>query len=64
MNATLRTIFRRLREPSTLAGLGVLGVLFGLPPGTVEVITQAVSAVLAVGAIVIPESKPAATPAE
>lgn len=50
-------ILKRLKEPSTLAGLSVLGVLFGLPPGTVEVVTQAVTAVAAVAAIALPESK-------
>jgi hypothetical protein len=50
-------IINRLREPSTLAGLSMLAMLFGVPPGTVEVTTQAVGAVLAAAAVLLPEAK-------
>lgn len=50
-------ILRRLREPSTMAGLSALALLFGLPPGTVDAITQIVGGVAAVAAIVVPETK-------
>lgn len=45
----------RLREPSTWAGISALGLIFGLPPGTVEVAGQVIGAVAAVGAIVLAE---------
>lgn len=50
-------ILRRLREPSTWAGLSVLGVLFGLPPGTVELVGQVVGGIAGIVAIVAPEVK-------
>ena len=37
----MKAIIKRLREPSTWAGLSVLGVVFGLPPGTLELVGQA-----------------------
>lgn len=49
------TIFKRLREPSTMAGLSMLAVLFGVPPGTVDVVVQGLAGALAVGAIFVPE---------
>lgn len=49
--------FKRLREPSTMAGLGALAVLFGMPPGTVELAYQVVGGVAGLAAIVIPENK-------
>lgn len=45
----------RLREPSTWAGISALGLIFGLPPGTVEVVGQVIGAAAAVGAIVLAE---------
>lgn len=63
MNTILRFALARLREPSSLAGLGILAALFGLPPGTVEVASQVAGAALAVLAIVKPESTPAPAPA-
>lgn len=45
----------RLREPSTWAGISALGLIFGLPPGTVEATGQVIGAVAAVGAIVLAE---------
>lgn len=53
----IQAFFRRLREPSTMAGLSVLGVLFGLPPGTVEAVVQIGVAIPAVLAVVLPEKK-------
>lgn len=46
---------KRLREPSTWAGLSVIGVLVGLPPGTLEAAGQIVGGVAALGAIFMPE---------
>lgn len=50
-----KTIFARLREPSTWAGLSVLGVVFGLPPGTIELVGQVVGGVAGIAAIVLTE---------
>lgn len=51
----MNTIFQRLREPSTWAGLAVLGTLFGLPAGTVEATGQILGGVAALGAIILRE---------
>jgi len=32
----MKSIIARLKQPSTLAGLGTLGALFGLPAGLFE----------------------------
>lgn len=48
---------RRLREPSTMAGLSALALLFGLPTGTIDAIAQIVGGIAAVAAIVVPEAK-------
>lgn len=51
----MNAFFDRLKEPSTWAGLSVLGVLFGLPPGTVEAAGQVLGGVAALGAIFLKE---------
>lgn len=56
MNA-LRYLLSRLREPSTLAGLSALGMIFGLPAGTVDLAVQVAVTVAAVGAVALPEAK-------
>lgn len=48
---------QRIREPSTWAGLAVLGTLFGLPPGTVEAAGQVAGGLFALGAIFLGERK-------
>lgn len=50
-------LFKRLREPSTWAGIAALGLLIGLPPGTVEAVGQIVGGVAALGAIFLPEGE-------
>ncbi len=41
MNNERRNWFiRKLREPSTWAGLSVIAAAFGVPPGTFELLTQ------------------------
>lgn len=40
-----------------MAGLSALGLLFGAPPGTVDVIAQVVVAVASAGAVLLPESR-------
>lgn len=56
MKGKIMYIINRLKEPSTLAGLGVLAVLFGVPSGTVDVVVKATGAVLGAAAVLIPES--------
>lgn len=51
----MQTILNRLKEPSTWAGLSVLGVLFGLPPGTVDLVGQIVGGAASLAAIVMAE---------
>lgn len=53
----LNLIARRLREPSSIAGLGLLGVLFGLKPEVVDPVIQAVAAVAGVVAVLVPEGQ-------
>lgn len=48
---------RRLREPSTWAGIAALGLVFGLPPGTVELVGQIVGGVAGLAAIFLPEHR-------
>lgn len=50
-------ILQRLKEPSTLAGLSALGLLAGIPPGTMDAVYQVGVAVLGAAAIFMPESK-------
>lgn len=50
-----KTILARLKEPSTMAGLSVLAMLFGVPAGTAEVVTQAVAAAAAAAAVLMAE---------
>lgn len=57
MKEKLALIAARIREPSTVAGLSVLGLLLGLPPGVVDAAAQLVAGALAVGAILLPEGK-------
>lgn len=52
---TLHTIIKRIKEPSTWAGLAALGLIFGLPPGTVEAVGQVLGGLAAIAAIALPE---------
>lgn len=54
----LRYILARLAEPSTLAGLGVLATLAGLPPGTVDLAAQVIGGLAGLVAILKAEGKP------
>lgn len=51
----MKLILNRLREPSTWAGLSVLGVIFGLPPGTIELAGQIAGGVAGLAAIFLGE---------
>ena len=48
-------ILNRLREPSTWAGLAVLGTVLGLPAGTIEAAGQVAGGVFALVAIFLKE---------
>ena len=53
----MQNVLQRLKEPSTWAGLAVLGTLFGVPPGTVEAAAQVAGGVAALAAIFLPERR-------
>lgn len=53
----MKLIFERLRQPSTWAGISALGLVFGLPPGTIELVGQVVAGVAGIAAIVLGEQK-------
>lgn len=59
--STATYVARRLREPSTLAALSALGVLAGLPPGTVDLALQLFVGAAGLAAIALPD-KPSAAP--
>lgn len=46
---------QRLAEPSSMAGIAVLGTLLGLPPGTTTAVHSIVAGGVALAAILIPE---------
>jgi hypothetical protein len=48
-------LLHRLREPSTWAGISALGLIFGLPPGTLDLVGQIIGGVAGLGAIFLPE---------
>lgn len=48
---------QRLAEPSTWAGISVIGLLFGVPPGTLDAVGQVIGGLAALGAILMPEAK-------
>lgn len=51
----MNAILQRLKEPSTWAGLSVLGVVFGLPPGTIDAVGQVVAGIAALAGVVLTE---------
>ena len=55
MNPALKKLFSRMREPSTWAGLGIIAALFGVPPGTFELLTQVGMGVAGLVAVALPE---------
>lgn len=50
-------ILQRLREPSTWAGLSALGLILGLPPGTIEAAGKIIGGAAALAAIYLPEAE-------
>lgn len=53
------SMLNRLREPSTWAGLSALALVFGLPPGTVDLLGQVVAGGAGLAAIVLREKNKA-----
>lgn len=51
----MKTVLDRIKEPSTWAGLSVLGLVFGLPPGTMDLVIQLVTAGAGIAGIVLAE---------
>lgn len=51
-------LLKRVREPSTLAGISAIGLMFGLPPGTIDAAAQVIAGAASILAIVVPEAKP------
>lgn len=51
-------ILRRVREPSTWAGLAALGALFGLPADTIGLVGQVVMGAGGLAAMILAEKKP------
>lgn len=48
-------VLDRVKEPSTMAGLSVLLMLLGVPPGVPEAVVNVAAAALAVGSVFTPE---------
>lgn len=48
-------ITARLKEPSTWAGLSALGLLFGVPPGTLDALSQVGIALAGAAAVLLSE---------
>lgn len=51
-----KKLANRLKEPSTWAGISIIATLFGVPPGTFELVSQLVMAGAGLAAIALPES--------
>jgi hypothetical protein len=51
-----KVLLNRLREPSTWAGISILAALFGIPPGTIDLVAQVVGGVAALAAMALPET--------
>ncbi|AVS74485.1 hypothetical protein [Paracidovorax cattleyae] len=51
----LQYILGRMREPSTWAAISALGVVFGLPPGTVDLAVQVGVAATGILGVLLPD---------
>jgi hypothetical protein len=51
----MQTIFNRLREPSTWAGIAALATMAGVPANTMGLIQQTVIGVAGLVAVLVPE---------
>lgn len=54
----MKNFLKRLREPSTMAGLSALAMIVGMPPGTIDLATQVLAGVAGLAAVLIPEKAP------
>jgi len=52
-------VIARIKEPSTWTALGAIGLLLGLPPGTIDAVHMLLGGVAALAGILIPEGKSA-----
>lgn len=57
LKISLRYAVNRLREPSTLAGLAGLAIMFGVDATKTTAALDALAAILAAGAVFLPEKK-------
>lgn len=48
-------LIKKLREPSTWAGLSILAAIFGVPPGTFATLAQAGMAIGAMASVLLNE---------
>lgn len=53
----MKLILQRMREPSTWAGISALGLVFGLPPGTIDLLGQVVAGVAGLAAVALGDKK-------
>ncbi len=51
----MRRLLSRLREPSTMAGLSALAIVFGAPAGAVDSAAQIAAGVAGLLAVALPE---------
>lgn len=58
----MKNVIKRLKEPSTWAGIAGLAVLFGVDPIKANIVVEAVAAVAAGLAVLLPEIKAQAEP--
>lgn len=54
----LASFLNRLREPSTMAGISVLLMMFGVPAGVPELVVNSAAGLAGAAAILLPEVKP------
>ena len=52
-----KNIASRLREPSSMAGVAALALIFGVPAGVAEAVVQIVGGLAALAAIALPERR-------
>jgi hypothetical protein len=52
----LAPIVNRLKEPSTWAGISIFATMFGVPPGTFDLIHMVIAGVAGLAAMALPES--------
>lgn len=53
----LKTLLQRLREPSTMAGIAAIAMVFGVPAGASEAVMQVIGGVAGLAAVLLPENK-------